>query len=88
MLCYCYRTAEKNVTNFPDRRHSEVADAPEPPPKRLRLSSEGGELLCRRRARRAEEFALSNGKSRSFAELSRADGSLEATRADPSLRSG
>jgi hypothetical protein len=68
MLCYCYRIQEKNVTNFLDRCHSEVADAPEPPPKRLRLSSVGGQPLWRRRARRAEESAFWKGRSRSFAE--------------------
>src|SRR6266581_6617593 len=74
--------------------HSEVADAPKPPPKRLRLSSEGGKPLWRRRER-SDELLWSNRLI-----LTRADPSLrsepapswratlERTRADPSLRSG
>jgi hypothetical protein len=75
MLCYCYRTAEKNVTNFLDRRDSEVAGTPKP--------------LWRRCTRKGEESDFSNGRSRSFAEpVLSWKKILRRVRADPSLRSG
>jgi hypothetical protein len=66
-----------NRADYPVRKtallppcHPEVADAPAPPPKRLRLSSEGGKPLWRRQERSDEGSAPENiegHESRSFA---------------------
>ncbi len=54
----------QSTVNSPNRScHPEVADAPAPPPKRLRRSSEGGKPLWRRRERPVLRSALREGGS-------------------------